>query len=792
MSVLNRKLRRELWSSRGTLAAILGIIVLGICCFVAMGSAYFNLESARRSYYAQCRMADFSVDFKKVSLAELERLQTIEGIAQYRTRISSEVSVDLPGEPRPLSARVISMPASPAPVINDILIQHGGYFSDGRASEVIINDAFARARNIRPGDRLAVILNNRRQSLTVVGTAMSSEFVYLLGPGSLVPDNRNYAVFYLPREFAEDAFDMQGACNQVVGLLSPADREHPQRVLREIELRFEPQGVIRTTPRSEQPSHLFLSSEIEGLRTTVIFLPGVFLAVAALILNVLMTRVAEQQRTIVGTLKSLGYSNRQLLLHYLKFGGTIGVIGGLLGAIAGWILAGGMTAMYAQFYEFPSLPNRPHPAVIAIGAVVALVFAVGGTLRGILTIMRLNPAEAMRPKPPQQGRRIMLEAAPWVWSRLGFRWQMILRGVFRNRMRTLAGLFAAAVGAALVLVGLYSRDGMNQMMDHQFDKLLLSDYDLALKDQTDYGAVYEAQRLPGVDLAEPLFEVACTLHHGHRRKQGGITGVLPQARLTVPRTTSDQRVAIPEVGVVLSRSLANQLEAVPGDVLTMVPVLGSREPVPLPVTSVVDSYLGMAAYADFHYLNRLMGEEASVTTVQLKVRPEPDSIAAFYREVKELPAVQTVAAIREQKQQLRELFVQSILASIIVVIGFAGLIFFCSILNSSLISLAERQQEIATLRVLGYSTGEVGMIFFRESLLVHGLGAVFGLPLGYWLCLQTQKMMDTDVFRMPLIIEPWSWVWPVILGVFFTVLAHLPVQSAIRRLDVREALNVKE
>ncbi|MCA9071186.1 MAG: ABC transporter permease, partial [Planctomycetaceae bacterium] len=427
-------------------------------------------------------------------------------------------------------------------MINNILLRRGSYFTEDRREEVIINDAFARAHNLKPGDTLHLLLNNRRQKLTIVGTAISSEYVYIVSPGSFVPDPKVYGIFYLKHSFAEDVFDFEGACNQIVGLMSPDVRDQPDRLLDEIELRLDDYGVASTTPRRDQPSHLFLMSEIDGLRVNATVVPGIFLGVAALILNVLMMRTAEQQRTIVGTLKAIGYSNRQLFVHFLKFGVAIGVLGGLFGTVGGYVLAGEITKVYVQFYEFPRLVNYPYWTILGSGLLVSVVFSALGTIRGIHMILKLAPAEAMRPKPPAKGHRTLIERVRPFWNLLDFRWQMVLRGVFRQRMRTLAGVMAASAGAALLLVTFHLRDAVDEMIEFQFDKVLLSDFDLHFKDECDIGAYYEARRLPGVDFAEPQFQLGCTFRNGHHEKQGGITGLLPNARLTIPREAGGQRI----------------------------------------------------------------------------------------------------------------------------------------------------------------------------------------------------------------------------------------------------------
>ena len=793
MNVLNRKLMRDLTAARGMLLALLSIIVVGVLCFVTMASAWLNLEQSRQRYYAQTRMADFEVHLRKVPLQELqEKLSGLPGVAEFRSRVVFEVTADVPGVERPLTGRVISLPGDPRPVINDIVLRRGVYFTDERQAEVIVHDGFARARNLKPGDRLRLILNQRIHELTIVGTAISSEFVYLLGPGGLIPDNETYGVFYVPERFAREVFDLEGAANNVVGRLVREFRDRPAAVLDRIEQELDDYGVSAVTPLARQQSHWFLMSEIDGLKVTVVIVPTLFLSVAVILLNVLMTRIAEQQRTIAGTLKALGYTNAELFSHYVWFGAAVGVAGGVAGVLLGWLCAGGMMNVYAEYYEFPELANRPQYLVMAGGLLLSVVFSVAGTLHGIRRILQLSPAESMRPKPPVRAKRILLERWPWLWRRLDFRWQLVLRGLVRNRMRTASGVFAAAVGAMLMLLMFHMGDAMNEMISFQFDRLLISDFDLTFRDVEDGGAVLEVARMPGVDVVEPQFSVGCTFLNGHRKKKGSVTGLVRGARLTVPRDTSGNAVRVPTAGLLLTRKLAEELGVGPGDLVGVTPVRGHRQRMEFPVAGIADSYLGMAAYANYEWLNHRMGETDAVTTVQLRVDPRPAVVGQFYRALKQLPAIGAVNAIRENRRKLVEVLVEQMTFSIALCTVFAGALFLGSILNASLISLAERSQEIATLRVLGYTVNEAGQIFLRESLCVNLAGVCLGLPAGYGMCRLINRAYATELFRLPFVIQPGSWIVTVLLGVGFTLLAQWPVWRVIRRQNWQETLNARE
>jgi len=792
VSVLHRKLGRELRASGLLLLAVVSIIAVGVACFVSMGAAYYNLNEAKRSYYRQCRMADFWMDLKKVPLTELDGLARLPGIAAIRPRIQFYATVDLENRNKPLNGLVLSLPDRREPVINDVVIRRGGYFSDRRRNEVIVSDAFAAHHHLAPGQWIHLVLNNRRQELFIVGTAISSEFVYLMPPGGLAPDRENYGVFYLKNSYAEEVFDFDGAANQVVGRLAPEVRDDPRELFRRAEDLLAPYGVFLTTALADQASNNFLTQEIAGLRVFAVFMPAIFLAVAALVLNVLLGRLAEQQRTVMGTLKALGYSDRRVFWHFLELALAVGATGAVLGCGLGHWIGGWMTATYRAFYELPDLTNRLYWGVMLSAGAISIGCAVLGSLRGSRAVLRLQPAEAMRPKPPKRGGAVFLERVGWFWRRLSSDWRLVLRGVIRNRVRTLAGAFAAAMGSALLVSGFMMVDASQYMLDFQFKWIIKSDVDLALKDEQNDDALFEAARLPGVDRAEPTLNVACTFSHGPYRKKGAVTGIAPGATLTVPREVDARPIPIPPVGVVMTRKMAELLHVRPGDSVLVEPVKGLREPRRVCVRHVADSFMGLSVYADVGYLSRLIGEEYAVNGIQLATDRDPARLDALYRELKAMPALEAVSDRRAMVESLEKIFLEQMGIFTGALVVFAGVVFFGSILNASLINLAERQGEVATLRVLGYGPWRVGSLLLRESMIVTLVGTVLGMPIGYGLSVLSSWAYDTELFRFPVVSTPGTWIWTVALAVLFGLSAHLFVQRAIHRMNWLEALQAKE
>ena len=792
MSVLDRKLVREFWASIWLLLAISLIITLGVGCYVCMATVYRSLQTSKADYYSQCRMADFTIELKKSPLAEIDEIGDLPGIASIRPRISFYTTVDLPNTVQPINGLTLSLPEHREKTINDIFLRRGSYFTDRRENEVIVNEAFAKHHNLSPGQWIYLVLNNRRQELFIVGTAISSEFVYLLGPGEIVPDPEHFGVFYLKQNYAEDVFDFDGAANQVLGVYSPDAKISRQATLDEAERMLEPYGVITTTPLNDQASNRYLTQEISGLASFAVVMPIIFLGVAAVVLNVLLTRLAEQQRTVIGTLKALGYRDRQIFWHFLKFGLAVGVFGGLAGCVLGYYMAGGMTVMYRMFYSFPRLDNAFYADIQITGLVISVVCGVIGSLHGTRLVLKLQPAEAMRAKPPRGGKAILLERIDWFWNRLSTGWRMVVRNVVRNRMRTAAGVFAAAMGAALLSSGFMMMQGSFYLLDFQFKWVMRSDVDLTLKDPHNHAALLEAKRLPGVDLAEPKLNIAGTFINGSHRKKGAITGLVPDARLTVPRDLEARRVPIRSNGLTMSRKMAELLNVKRGDFVTFRPSKGLQREQRIQVLEIAESYMGTAVYADFDFLNQLVNEHGALNEVQLLVDHNPEVQKELFAELKRLPAIQAVNCREDMVKNVYETLIQSMFGFIGALVLFAGIIFFGSILNSALIGLAERQREVATLRVLGYGPWQIGNLLFRETMNVTVIGTLVGMPIGYGLTVLMAISYDSELFRFPVVSTPMTWILTIILALLFCILAQLFVQRTILKMDWLEALQSKE
>jgi len=242
----------------------------------------------------------------------------------------------------------------------------------------------------------------------------------------------------------------------------------------------------------------------------------------------------------------------------------------------------------------------------------------------------------------------------------------------------------------------------------------------------------------------------------------------------------------------MTKRLADQLGLKPGDAARFVPIKGLRIPHEAPVAGIVDSTFGLAVYADYDYLNRLVREEQAVSSLQIGARQTPEQQRDFLRQTKRCPTLASLSVVTQQKQQMMSDFIAKLKGMSAAMVMFAAVIFFGSILNSSLISIAERRREIATFRVLGYQPLEIGSIFLRETLVVNMLGAVLGLPLGYWMLRVMASEFQNDMYSLPCVVTPATWANTVLLAFLFALGAYVIIQRAIARMAWGEALKLKE
>lgn len=787
MGVLNRKLWRDLVDMRGMVLAIALVQVGGIATFVMSLSTYDTLLIARDNYYRDQRFADVFALLKRAPDSLAGRLQAIPGVERMQTRVVAAARLAVPGFNDPVIGTLVSIPESRNPELNALHLQQGRLLSADRDDETLINESFAKEHNLKPGDRITATINGRRKQLTIAGIAMSPEYMYAIAPGAVFPDFKRYGILWMGRTALAAAYNMEGAFNDISFKLE--DGAIVEDVIEQVDQVVARYGGHGAFARKDQTSHRFLSEELKGLETMAAVFPVIFLGVAAFLLNVVITRLVNTQRNQIAILKAFGYSNLAVGRHYAALVFVI-VMLGLAGGIAAGIWMGkGLSALYMEFYKFPFTDYHLNAEVILLAALVSLVAGMSGTLMAVYRAVKLPPAEAMRPETPTTYRTTLIE-------RLGLQrlfsqpTRMIARHIERRPLKTLLTVSGIAAACGIIMVANFQEDAITYMIDVQYAMSQSQDLTVSLIEPTSRNALHSLAGIEGVQHAEGMRAVPARLRHEHRTYRGALQGMEPDGVLRKVLDADLQRVALPVEGVVLTDFLAELLAIKPGQYLTVEVLEGNRPVLEVPVAGLTSEYLGVSAYMQRATVNRLLKEGDVVNAVFLDVDEwHSDRIL---RELDDMPRVGGTIIRETAIRSFHKTMEETILFFTFITALLGGVIAFGVVYNSAHIALSERDRELASLRVLGFTRGEVAYILLGEL----GVATLLALPLGYLfghaLCSYLSNKFRSDLYRVPLVLEADTVAFASSVVLVSAIISGLLLWRKLNRLDLVGVLKTRE
>jgi putative ABC transport system permease protein len=788
VTAIDRKLVRDLWQMRGQAAAIALVIACGVATFAMSLNTLGSLRRTRDAYYDRYRFADVFAQLERAPASLADRIANLPGVAEVQTRVARHVTLDVPGFPEPAVGRLIGVPERRAPGLNALHLRSGRYVEPGRDGEVLVGEAFAQAHGIGPGDSIKAVINGRLQRLRIVGVALSPEYVYQIREGDLLPDDRRFGVFWMGETGLAAAFDMQGAFNDVSLALTP-DASEPE-VIRLIDRLLAPYGGLGAYGRDDQRSHKFVTNELRELRGMALILPTIFLAVAAFLLHVVVSRLVGTQREQIAALKAFGYSNVEVGWHYLKLVLLLALAGVLLGTVVGARLGRDVTELYAKFFRFPVFEFRLDPAVLALALAISVTAAVAGTLAAVLRAAKLPPAEAMRPEPPASYRPTLVERAG-LQRFLSPAARMVLRHLERQPVRTGLSLLGTALAVAVLILGSFTADSLDRAMESQFEVAQRQDVSVGLVEPSASDVLADVAHLPGVTALEPYRALPARVRSGHRSRRLAVMGLRPDARLYRVMDIARREVPLPPGGIVLSAKLAEVLRTGVGRTVR-VEILEGRRPVrDVPVVALVDDFAGVSAYMDLAAANRLMEEGPLVSGAHLAA--DPSRIDALYAELKRTPRVAAVTIRRAAFDSFRRTIAENLLRMRLFNVAFASVIAFGVVYNAARITLSERSRELATLRVIGFHRSEISAILLGELAAVTLAAVPLGFVLGYALAAFVIHVgFDTELFRIPLVIDRSTYAFAAAVTLAAATVSGLVVRRRLDRLDLVAVLKSRE
>jgi putative ABC transport system permease protein len=787
MRALDRKMLRELWAMRGQALAIAAVIVGGVTTMVMFLSTYDSLLSTRETYYRQNRFAEVFASLKRAPNHLISRIEAIPGVERAETRVVATVNLDIHGFNEPVIGRLISLSDEGGALLNRLYLRRGRFIEPYSDSEVMLSEAFAKAHHLQPGDSLHAIIKGKRKALTIVGIVLSPEYIYQIAPGSFFPDYKRYGVMWMGRTALASAYEMEGAFNDVSLTLGPEGRS--AEVIDRLDDLLAPYGGFGAYPRADQFSHRFLSVEMRQLRTMASVFPMIFIGVAAFLLNVVLNRLINIQRDQIAILKAFGYSNAAVGLHYVKLVVLITLFGVAAGVALGVYWGRELSLIYMEFYRFPYLHYVLRPAVVLVSGGITLAAAVSGTLLAVHRAASMSPAEAMRPESPEAYRVTLLE-------RLGLQRflsqpsKMIVRHLERRPLKSLLSILGIAMAGGIMMVGNFQGDAIDYMVKVQFSVSKRDDLSVRFIDPTNRSALFDLQAMPGVTHVEPYRTVPVRMRFEHRTYRTALEGVEPNGDLFRVLNSRLKPIDLPPQGIVLTDYLAKLLGVAPGDMLT-VEVLDESRPVrQVPVVALNKQYLGVWGYMRIDALNRLMREGEVISGAYLAV--DPLKRKQVYAELKDIPRVAGTVVRKSAIQSFNDTMAETVLFFSFIATILGATIAIGVVYNTARIALSERGRELASLRVLGFTHGEIAYILLGELALLTLLAIPLGFLIGQGLCAFIASLFKTDLYRIPLVLEPHTYASSAVVVLVSACASAAVIWRKLGSLDLVAVLKTRE
>lgn len=787
MRALDRKLVRDLsrlWRQSLAIALVLGC---GIMVLVLAGATQRSLIQACDRYYGEHRFADVFASLTRAPRPLLSELARIDGVVDVEGRVVFNAMLDLPGNDEPTTARILSLPADASPRLNRPFVRSGRLPAPHRADEVAVSEPFALANALVPGSRISAVLNGRLRELTVTGIALSPEYVHTIAPGAPQPDDRHFGLLWMREDAAEAAKDLTGAFNDLT--LQLASDANPVAVIDAVDRLLAPYGGTGAYGRDRQPSHVYVAGELKQLRAMANILPPIFLAVAAVLVNMVLGRLIALERPQIGLLKALGYRNRTLAWHYLKL--TVGIA--FLGIALGWgfgiWLGQGLTALYGDYFRFPALPYRLDPWAFVISGVLGLATVLAGAMRGLARITRLTPAVAMAPRTPPSFHRGGLE---WLGRRLALRQisLMVLRSLTRWPGRAAVTLFGVAGSVTVLVAAFFTFDAIDRVGEEIFERANRQDITLTLASAVNARAEEDARALPGVVAAEGVFVASIRLVNGAESRLVSLQVPREDARLTRILSGDTGTQALPREGLALPEGLAQRLHLNVGDRVEMVLMSPPQGRWTVPVAAVSRQSLGEDAFMARTAFFRLLDAAPQVNLIHLDI--DARALGALQAKVRETPAIAGFTRWVNVRAQFEETLNESLLTMTAVFAALGVLMTIGVIYNATRIQLAERAYEFALLKMLGFHRREVGYVLVSEQLLLTVLAIPLGWLAGYGFCALMVAQFSTEVVSVPLVVSSRTFASAALLVLATALTATLLVRRSLDDLDLVQSLKQRE
>jgi putative ABC transport system permease protein len=780
MSVLGRKLIRDIASGKARFAAVAFLVFLGLSLFLATWLGYRSLDHSYKSASEHLKYNDFIIKVAGAPDGAADGLLGQDGIVAVSPRLVLESGCFMPGG-QTIICQLVGMPAASRPEVNDVLVEKGSYFKNGAGDQCLVETHLADYYKVDPGQEVEVVTPVGNEKLTVSGTASSAEFFLVSSPRSIIASPQNYGVLFVPQDWLQRSFAREGISNEFCFRVAPG--ADAGKAMAGAEGALAQYNVLYASLGDETEARQLLNLDVQGFKQISIFFPVMFLAVAALSLYMILTRIIHIQRSQIGVMRAFGVSRRQLTAHYLSYALLVGSVGAVTGLVAGYFLADWLTHMYSQSLGIPLVTTVMDWEAVLAGFLLALIVCCLAAALPVRHLIGLPPALVMNESGSEGKsgvvRRSLLERVLPPVRAMGSGFKIPMRNLSRNRRRALLNILGIALAFMLVLVSLALLDSMDAAFAFYFDDFVRYDADVY------FAAPQTVQQAGDVQAIAPVKEAAPYIiaqsrftSNGRMLGEGALQALPANTELLGFYGTDGKALRLPVSGALLSDWFRDGLGLKEGDYVTIDTSLGSLR---MKVKGFVKQIGGLTVFAD---LSSVQTASGSSTVNGLLVKSTGPQGTELRDALLQIPGAAGVEIPEFTRETMRSELVGVMFVFAGMMILFAAAMALALIYNTISIAYLERETELSVMRALGTSLGRVSEMFTVENILVALIAIVPGVLLGYALSVFMMKTFSTEFFSAPAVIRPVSYLITIAGILLLVLMAELPSLRRARHVDL--------
>lgn len=531
------------------------------------------------------------------------------------------------------------------------------------------------------------------------------------------------------------------------------------------------------------------SQIVEGIAKVF---PVFFFLIAALVCSTTMTRMIDDERSQIGTFFALGYSKTTILFKYLIYSGSAAIIGCLLGfAVGSYLFPKAIWKAYQMIYRFGDITPVPQYPLLFISLAAALLCSAGTTYAVCRNELRNYPANLIRPKAPEPGKRILLERIGFVWKRMKFLYKVSARNIFRFKKRMIMMILGISGCTALVLTGFGISDSISNIANYQFGDIMQYDLSVMYRNTVDKTELTKLEETYSDKMESDVLLSLSSVDVRYKKNTKTVYLIVTEDETiqnAIHFTSDGENVAYPSTGnVVLTQKLASLLDAKIGDT---VEVGIGDEIAKVVVSGLTENYVYNYVYMNRETYETNLGRTYEPKTLYITVAKGQDAYQ-LAANIGSEDGVMSVNVIKDLRNMVDNMM-SSLDYVVLLVIACAGALAFVVLFNLGNINISERVREIATIKVLGFHSNETGAYVFRENLVLSIMGIIVGLPLGILLHRFVMNQIQLDMVTFKVIITPSSFLYTIITVLAFTLITDLIMRRKIERIDMTESLKSME